>query len=110
MSVEETNQGQTNRLDQLRAAIQERKEVFETVKETPHLLQALSYSPVPSLTILSTSEFQMERYEQLCLIIDVLYFNWKLASKNNEQVEERLKDLATWVDVWIFESIKPRWK
>lgn len=109
MSVEETNLSQSNNLSNLRDAISKRKSMFDEAEVTREFTTVKFYfSDVPSVTVESTSEFNLLRHGELCNIVDILYWNWKVAIDKNEQVEERFKELVHWVDEWMFESIKPR--
>lgn len=106
MSIEETNKEQGNSLRTLRDAIERRKKFVDTA--TPIMIGAMAYSEVPTINYESSSEHNPIRYKELCILVDVLYFNWKLSVQKNEDPESRLKELTKWVDEWMFESIKPR--
>lgn len=109
MSVEETNRRQANNLSVLREAIASRKNLFETAKETNSFIFMMDFRELPSvIEKTENSEFSLERHAQLCVMIDVVYWNYKVSIEKNRQVEERLKDLVYWVDEFMTENLKPR--
>lgn len=109
MSVEETNRGQENNMSVLREAIASRKRLFEVAKETNSVIFAMDFKELPSIIEKTeNSEFSLERHAQLCVMIDVVYWNYKVSIEKNEEVEQRLKDLIYWVEEFMTENLKPR--
>lgn len=121
MSVEETNERQESALSKLRANIEAQREEkqINTEDNTIHLLlkKPLELVNVPLVIIEGVTEFNLERYEQLCDQTNALYHNYLFSRENIDpkigetldQFEQSIKTFVTTFDGVINEGCKIRW-
>lgn len=107
--IEDTNKQQADSLSALRQSIQANKMLFDKKQMDQIEIFPMEYRDIPCLLMEDQSEFQQERYTELCMMVDTLYWNYKVSIEKNENIVEKLKELTKWVDELLFEAIKPRW-
>lgn len=118
MNADELNNQQENALSILRAKIAERKKEVEADLEVPFPSKKREYLQLPELTILGSSEFSIERYQQLTERVDYAYNNFALymvelhenlnSQYAQEGFETALKVLCKEMTLLLEEGTKPR--
>ena len=109
MEIEQTNQEQENSLAKLRASIQAQREHQAEQMKLEFPPQKREFLPVPEITLPDKTEFSLERYQELCAKVDILYHNFLTAQEQNENVLEVMRELARCFDSFITEGLKIRW-
>ena len=103
--IEETNKNEEGALSRLRASIDAQRKQVEL-----SLVVKMQMCLVPQITVESTVEFQLERFKQLCELVDVQYHNYLVRKQENsmEDFKIALSELCIAVNDMVTESCKIR--
>jgi formyltetrahydrofolate synthetase len=115
----ESTKGQNSALSKLRESIQAKREQRQAVFQSALPLEAkLELMEAPRITCEDNTEFSLERYEQLCRSMNVLYHNYLYWSENlnkdislegtQEGFKLSLRDLTLTMEALLSESVKVR--
>lgn len=118
MTVEETNLRQEQAMTTLRERIEERKRLAEEQNASIPALELPKreiIQPLPEIThnIGQFKEFNYERFMEVQNRLDVAYCNWLVVKEDEDsshlQFDKLLKELIQTVDLYVAESIRPRY-